>query len=149
MKETANNEDNERENIPLASRSRGKEFRSFHGGRYNRNRWRNDGQRQFNERSNIRKVLQCYHCRRYGHTKADCWYKHQQMNSAAKNEEEEKFFMTCTGINVKKCDLWFVDSGCSNHMTGTNPYSKSLIRRKESRCNLKIQKRCKLRKKAQ
>ena len=44
VKEVANNEVNERENVHLASRSRGRgEFRSFHGGRDNRDRWRNDG----------------------------------------------------------------------------------------------------------
>ena len=59
VKETANNEGNERENIHLGGRSRGRgEFRSFHGGSDNRDRWRNDGQMQFNEQSNMRKVLQ-------------------------------------------------------------------------------------------
>ena len=74
-----------------------------------------------NEQSNIRNVIQCYHYRRYGYIKAYCWYKDQQMNFAAENEEEEeeKLFMACTGINPKKGDLWFVDSRCSNHMTGT------------------------------
>ncbi|XP_023522604.1 uncharacterized protein LOC111786601, partial [Cucurbita pepo subsp. pepo] len=61
VKETANNEGNERENIHLAGRSRVRGgFRSFHGGRDNRGRWRSDGQRQFNEQRN---VIQCYHCR--------------------------------------------------------------------------------------
>ena len=72
VKETTNNKNNERENIHLAGRvrSRGRGgFRSFHGGRGNRSRWRNDGQRQFNEQRNI---IQSYHCRRYGHTKSDC-----------------------------------------------------------------------------
>ena len=72
VKETANNEDNERENIHSASKSRGRgEFCSFHGGHDNRGRWRNDGQRQFNEQSNIRNVIQCYHCKSMG-TQADC-----------------------------------------------------------------------------
>ena len=53
----ANNEGNERENIHLVGRSHGRGgFRSFHGGRDNRDRWRNDEQRQFNEQRNIRKV---------------------------------------------------------------------------------------------
>ena len=94
VKETTNNENNERENIHLAGRSHGKEgFRSVHGGRDNKGRWRSDGQRQFNEQRNI---IQCYPCRRYGHTKSNCWYKNQLMNFAAENEEEEeKLFMAC------------------------------------------------------
>ncbi|XP_022931772.1 uncharacterized protein LOC111438050 [Cucurbita moschata] len=111
--ETANNEGNEKENVCLASRSCGREgFRSFHGDRDNR--WRSDGQRQFNEQRN---VIQCYHCRRYGHTKYDCWYKNQLMNFAVENGEKEKLFMACMDTNPKESNLWFVDSGCSNHMT--------------------------------
>ena len=72
VKETTNHENNERENIHLVGRSRGREeFRSFHGGRDNRGRWINDRQRQFNEQNNIRNVIQYYHCTRYGHTKSD------------------------------------------------------------------------------
>ena len=53
VKETANNENNERENIRLVNRSREiGGFPSFHGGHGNRGRWRNDGQRKFNEQSN-------------------------------------------------------------------------------------------------
>ena len=101
LKKTANTEGNKRENIHLAGRSCGRGgFRSFHGGRDNRGRWRNDGQRQFNEPRNI---IQCYHCRKYRHTKADCWYKDQRMNFAAENEEEEeKHFMACIDTNPKK-----------------------------------------------
>ena len=131
VKETANNEGNERENIRLVGRSHGRGgFRNFHGGRHNRDRWRND------EQSNIRKVLQCYHCRRYGNTKADCCYKDQQMNFAAENEkEEEKLFMACIDINPKEGDLWFVDSRCSNHMTDI----KSLFQELDDTQRLKVQ----------
>ena len=58
------------------------------------------------------------------------------MNFAAENiEEEEKLFMACTGINPKKGDLWFVDSGCSNHMTGT----KSLFQELNETQRIKVQ----------
>ncbi|XP_022968855.1 uncharacterized protein LOC111467990 [Cucurbita maxima] len=72
VKETANNEDNERENIHLAGRSRGRGgFHSFNGGRDNKGRWRNDGQMQFNEQTE-------------------------------NEEEEEKLFMACINTNPKK-----------------------------------------------
>ena len=58
------------------------------------------------------------------------------MNFAAENkEEEEKLSMTCIGINPKKGDLWFVDSRCSNHMTGT----KSLFQELDKMQRIKVQ----------
>ena len=85
VKEKINNEG---ESIRLASRSRGRGgFRNFHGGHGNWGRWRNNGQRQFNEQINITNIIQCYHYRKYGHIKAGCWYKYQQMNFADENEE--------------------------------------------------------------
>ena len=71
------------------------------------------------------------------------------MNFTAENEEEEeKLFMAFMDTNPKKGDLWFVDNGCSNHMTGTKSLFKKLDEtQKKLRCNLEIQKRCKLKEK--
>ena len=72
MKETDNHEG---ENIRLTSRGSGREgFRSRHSGCTNRGRGRNDGQKQSNDQSNTRNVIQCYHCRRMP-IKPYCWYK--------------------------------------------------------------------------
>ena len=72
----------------------------------------------------------------YGHIKVDCWYKDQKMNFAVENEEEEnKLFMACIDTNPKPSDLWFVDSGCSNHMTGT----KSLFQELDETQKIKVQ----------
>ena len=58
------------------------------------------------------------------------------MNFAAEDEEEEeKLFMACMDTNPKKSDLWFVDSGCSNHMTGT----KSLFKKFDETQKIKVQ----------
>ena len=43
--------------------------------------------------------------------------------------------MTCIDIDPKKGDLWFVDSGCSNHMTGT----KSLFQELNETQKIKMQ----------
>ena len=43
--------------------------------------------------------------------------------------------MACMDTNPKKCDLWFVDSGCSNHMTGT----KSLFKELDETQKIKVQ----------
>ncbi|XP_037493577.1 uncharacterized protein LOC119370128 [Jatropha curcas] len=49
-------------------------------------------------------------------------------NSRVKNEEEEeeRLFMACIDSNPKPSDLWFVDSGYLNHMTGTKSLSQEL-----------------------
>ena len=57
------------------------------------------------------------------------------MNFAAENEEEEKLFMACMDTNPEKGDLWFIDSGCSNHMTGT----KSLFQELDETQRIKVQ----------
>ena len=103
----------------LASRGRGRGgFRGQGRGR-DRGRGRNGGQRQYNEQSYPKNGFQCHHCKKYGHIKADCWYKDQKMNFATETEEENKLFMACIEADQKPSDLWFLDSGCSNHMTGT------------------------------
>ncbi|XP_022966695.1 uncharacterized protein LOC111466326 [Cucurbita maxima] len=50
-------------------------------------------------------------------------------------EEEEKLLMACMDTNPKKDDLWFVDSGCSNYMTGT----KSLFKEFDETQKIKVQ----------
>ena len=84
--------------------------------------------------------IQCYHCKRFGHIKADCWYKDQNiadhnMNFIEENKEENKLFMACIDTNCKLSDLWFVDSGRSNHMTGT----KSLFQELDEMQRIKVQ----------
>ncbi|XP_052172110.1 uncharacterized protein LOC127788030 [Diospyros lotus] len=100
-----------------------------------RGRGRNEGQRQSNEQGNMKSGIQCYHSKRYGHIKADCWYRDQNMNFAAENEEENKLFMACIDTNCKPSDLWFVDSSCSNHMTST----KSLFQELDETQRIKVQ----------
>ncbi|KAF3651721.1 putative chaperonin 60 subunit beta 4, chloroplastic-like [Capsicum annuum] len=107
------------EGIP-ASRGRGRTgFRSGRGHGYGRGRGRNDEHKQSNEQSNRKNGIQCHHCQRYGHIRADCWYKDQKINFAAGENEEENYLFACVDTDHKPSDLWFVDSGCSNHMTGT------------------------------
>ncbi|KAL4291772.1 hypothetical protein GQ457_14G025100 [Hibiscus cannabinus] len=57
------------------------------------------------------------------------------MNFAMENEEENKLFMACIDTNHKPSDLWFVDSGCSNHMTGT----KSLFQELDETQKIQVQ----------
>ncbi|KAH0661062.1 hypothetical protein KY290_029883 [Solanum tuberosum] len=120
-----------------ASRGRGRGgFRGGRGRGYGRGRGRNNGHRQSNEQGNTKNGVQCHHCHRYGHIKADCWFKDQKMNFAAEeNEEENYLFMACIDANHKPSDIWFVDSGCSNHMTG----AKSMFRDLDEKQKKKVQ----------
>ncbi|KAH0711345.1 hypothetical protein KY289_007304 [Solanum tuberosum] len=55
--------------------------------------------------------------------------------AATKNEEKNHLFMACTDIDHKPSDLWFVDSDCSNHMTGV----KSLFHELDEKQKKKVQ----------
>ncbi|KAK9001962.1 hypothetical protein V6N11_024656 [Hibiscus sabdariffa] len=61
--------------------------------------------------------------------------KDQNVNLAAESDEENKLFMACIDANHMPSDLWFVDSGCSNHMTGV----KSLFKELDESQKMKVQ----------
>ena len=70
------------------------------------------------------------HCKKLGHKEADCWTKQRDeqkhANFTEKVEEESKLFMVHSPID-KSCDgVWFVDSGCFNHMSITKSLFKEL-----------------------
>ncbi|CAN6723497.1 unnamed protein product [Malus baccata var. baccata] len=65
----------------------------------------------------------CYNCEKFGHIARDCnsMKPVQQLNYANKVESTPTMFYASnqTFTSVKDCDdVWYVDSGCSNHMTG-------------------------------
>ena len=65
--------------------------------------------------------IQCYHCQRLGHFQYECPDKERSMNYAECNEEEELLLMAYDEEKEKQPrnnTTWFLDSGCSNHMSG-------------------------------
>ena len=50
--------------------------------------------------------------------KADCWKREKQASYVEKNEENSKLFMTRSQVHDILNNIWFLDSGCSNHMSG-------------------------------
>ncbi|KAJ0502796.1 putative RNA-directed DNA polymerase [Helianthus annuus] len=76
------------------------------------------------------KVPQCYTCKKYGHLSKECWYNEDaQANIAAEpveqadnnnnsDRDDQHLFMAFVPEQETN-NLWFLDSGCSNHMTGS------------------------------
>jgi hypothetical protein len=101
----------------ISSRSRGRE-RGFGRGKNN---------------------IQFFNGNRFGNVKADCWSEPQVSTYIGDDDDEGQFFMAvtcsedCKNMNMMKTvdgfmatkdrndttqGVWFLDSGCSNHMTG-------------------------------
>lgn len=57
----------------------------------------------------------CSNCNRFGHVQKDCNYK---ANYTEEVQGEANLFFACHAATVHEDDrVWYVDSGCSNHMT--------------------------------
>ncbi|RVW83084.1 Retrovirus-related Pol polyprotein from transposon TNT 1-94 [Vitis vinifera] len=101
-------------------------------GRGGRGRGRGDAQgdqRQSTEKSRNKSNIQCYYCKWFGHVQAECWKKERQEKQANYVEQEEdqvKLFMAYNEEVVSSNNIWFLDSGCSNHMTGIKSLFKEL-----------------------
>ncbi|KAI5322389.1 hypothetical protein L3X38_031461 [Prunus dulcis] len=64
----------------------------------------------------------CYNCDKFGHIAKDCYNKKpaQQLNYATQTKSTPTMFYASNkgSASVKGCDdVWYLDSGCSNHMT--------------------------------
>ncbi|CAN6725644.1 unnamed protein product [Malus baccata var. baccata] len=65
----------------------------------------------------------CHNCHKLGHIARDCRGKkekaNQHVNFVNQVNDTPTMFYVCNNVTVKKSeDIWYVDSGCSNHMTG-------------------------------
>lgn len=73
-----------------------------------------------------KRVVRCYYCNKLGHLQSQCYTKRReegQASFAQENEEEyeetdDALFMAYTNHKIDPSTIWFLDSGCSNHMTG-------------------------------
>jgi len=71
-------------------------------------------------------VIECFKCHKLGHFQYECpdWEKKANY---AELEEEELLLMSYTDIHQeRKEEIWILDSGCSNHMTGNKEWFSEL-----------------------
>nr|GEV40406.1 retrovirus-related Pol polyprotein from transposon TNT 1-94 [Tanacetum cinerariifolium] len=70
-----------------------------------------------------RDMIECYKCHKLGHYQFECSDWNKETNYAVVNnnegdEEREMLLMAYISEVMKIGDGWFLDSGCSNHMSG-------------------------------
>ncbi|GMJ02182.1 hypothetical protein HRI_003887400 [Hibiscus trionum] len=76
-------------------------------------------QQSTDDGKNIRK-FECYYCHKPGHIERYCrkkQYDENQANFAEDKEDTESLFLACYAANVFDSEVWYMDSGCSSHMT--------------------------------
>ena len=114
-------------------RGRGRGGRT--GGR-GRGRGRSQEQRHFNQKSSI----QCHYCKKFGHKEAECWSKQKDESTKANlvetDDTSEMLFMAHYPDHTSDQNLWFIDSGCSNHMSNSRSLFETLDVSKKSEVRL-------------
>lgn len=67
--------------------------------------------------------MECYTCHNLGHYQYECPTWEKRVNYAEFNEDEEMLLMAQEDSHQnKKEGVWFLDSGCSNHMSGNKEW---------------------------
>ncbi|XP_073019466.1 uncharacterized protein [Primulina eburnea] len=66
----------------------------------------------------------CKKCRNTNHSQRDCWYqdggesREANFTEEIKKNETDQVFYSCLNSQQQLENIWYVDSGCSNHMSG-------------------------------
>ncbi|KAF7820234.1 Retrovirus-related Pol polyprotein from transposon TNT 1-94 [Senna tora] len=109
------------------------DFRQMNQGRGGQNfnfQNRGRGRGNFNQDRN---AVNCYHCGKFGHRYADCRLRGQQNFNTQANiaenqnsgENSETLFLASSNFSVDE-NVWYLDTGCSNHMCGKKELFSSL-----------------------
>ena len=90
-------------------------------------RGRGRGQGRGRARGFNKATIECYKCHKLGHFQYECPSKEGKAHYAeADAEEEEVLLMAFTGESENESkEVWFLDSGCSNHMCGDKSWFSS------------------------
>ncbi|CAN6694131.1 unnamed protein product [Malus baccata var. baccata] len=78
-----------------------------------RGRGRGRGRQNFDK-----STVECYHCHELGHYQYECPKKDREAKANYAEASEEMLLMAYMDTHEIKEDIWFLDSGCSNHMCG-------------------------------
>ncbi|XP_039137400.1 uncharacterized protein LOC120274929 [Dioscorea cayenensis subsp. rotundata] len=70
--------------------------------------------------------IQCYKCKKFGHYKSQCWYKDIAVNVVEEEAKVTHLFMADSGLDDQHEDVWLLDNGCSNHITGIKSLFQTL-----------------------
>ncbi|OIT27673.1 retrovirus-related pol polyprotein from transposon tnt 1-94, partial [Nicotiana attenuata] len=89
----------------------------------NNNYWKEQQSHQNFQRCDKSKI-QCYNCDKFGHYESECWSNksgnkdvHAKMTENNGDKQGTLLFSN-SGVEETKGNEWFIDSGCSNHMSG-------------------------------
>ena len=78
-------------------------------------------------RSFNKATIECYNCHQLEHFQYECPIRYNGAHFAEIEEKDEVILMTYVELQgTKRGDVWFVDSGCSNHMCGERSMFSSL-----------------------
>ncbi|GAU41877.1 hypothetical protein TSUD_367420 [Trifolium subterraneum] len=74
--------------------------------------------------------IQCYNCQKYGHFADECRSKNESQDDEARvakqDEGENLVMLMVTTKEEQRCgEEWYLDSGCSTHMTGRRHWFSS------------------------
>lgn len=97
---------------------RGRGRGMFRGGR-----GRGRGRQPYNKA-----LIECFRCHQLGHYQYECPDWEQKANYAEFEEKEEEILLM-SYVEIKhdeKEEMWFLDSGCSNHMSGNKKWFSDL-----------------------
>lgn len=80
------------------------------------------------ERQHLNKAaIECFKCHKLGHFQYECPEGDKKANYVELEEEEELLLMSYVEPHqAKREEIWFLDSGCSNHMTGNKEWFSNL-----------------------
>jgi len=107
-------------NSPANTQGRGSNLNQNQGQDNSQQSGQHHAQGQRYDKSNV----QCHYCKKYGHYANECRNKQHDMNNRTsanftrENISQDNLLFAYNMTETKSEDVWFLDSGCSNHMTG-------------------------------
>jgi len=90
---------------------------------HHENQGRGKGRGGYNSKSLDKSKIECYRCHKFGHYKSECRIDlskvcGEESNFAEQEEEEISLLMVCHMKEETNKNVWYLDSGWSNHMSG-------------------------------